>query len=273
MKKRCPIPSFLVVAVMCIIVFLLVVYMVQSSQKDRFVLMDNGKNWRVPIYCINLPSEYTRREHILKMFGSFVEIVDAVDTRNNNWQKYSHYLSDDGLKQMKRSELTKTRRQHYELTPGAIGCFLSHIKCWNKFLDLDPLDKEFVFILEDDTMPAISFDKTFTHIVEDFPPKCDILLCDFLAFGNIEDETYNGLEYRRLHPPSGFYLLNAYFITAGGIKKIFEDLHKRNNKFYKQLDSHLTDLINDGTIQVLTLEKQECFQIGISPTSIQTFTI
>lgn len=270
MKKKYSIHPFLIVAVLCLLVLLATNHM---TTKDRFVLADNGKNWRVPIYCINQASEYSRREHILKTFGSFVEIVEAVDTRDNKWQNYSHYLTDEGLRQMKRSEMTKTRRQHYELTPGAIGCFLSHIKCWNKFLELDPLDKEFCFILEDDTMPSVSFDKTFTQIVDDFPPKCDILLCDHLAFGDMEDETYNDVEYKRLFPPCSFYLLNAYFITAGGIKKIFNDLHERGNKFHKQLDSHLTDLLNDGTLNILILKEQQCFQIGISPTSIQTFTI
>lgn len=271
MKKKYSIHPFLIVAVLCVVVVLIAGN--QMTTKDKFVLADNGKNWRVPIYCINLPTEHSRREHILKTFGSFVEIVDAIDTRDNKWQNYSHYLTDNGLRQMKRSEMTKTRRQHHELTPGAIGCFLSHIKCWNKFLDLNPLDKEFVFILEDDTMPSISFDKTFTKVVDNFPPKCDILLCDHLAFGEMDDETYNDVEYKRLVPPCSFYLLNAYFITAGGIKKIFKDLHRRDNKFEKQLDSHLTDLLNDETINILTLKEQECFQIGISPTSIQTFTI
>lgn len=267
-KKYSSLQPFLIAVVVSVV---FVAFMMRT--KDRFVLIDNGKNWRVPIYCINLPSEHSRRQHILKTFGSFVEIVEAVDTRDNKWQNYSHYLTDEGLRQMKRSEMTKTRRQHHELTPGAIGCFLSHIKCWNKFLDLDPLDKEFVFILEDDTMPSISFDKTFTKIVEDFPPKCDILLCDHLAFGETDEETYNDIEYKRLVPPCAFYLLNAYFITARGIKKIFEDLHNRDNKFEKQLDSHLTDVLNDGILNILTLKEQECFQIGISPTSIQTFTI
>lgn len=261
---------FLILAVVYLVV-LLFLYLDGRRRKDRFILTDNRKN--VPIYCINLASEQDRREHIRKMFGQFVEIVEAVDTRDNKWRNYTHYLDEEGMRQMKRSELTKTRRQHYELTPGAIGCFLSHIKCWNKFLEMDPLDKDIVFILEDDTMPSVSFDKTFEKIIGDFPPKCDILLCDFVAFGDIEEETYNEIEYRRLYPPSGFYLLNAYFITARGIKKIFNDLHQRNNRFHKQLDSHLTDLLNDNILHVLTLKEPQCFQIGISPTSIQTFTI
>lgn len=270
MKKIISIPPFLIIAVLLLICIVITVF---KQTKDKFVLIDNGKNWRVPIYCINLATEYGRREHILKTFGSFVEIVEAVDTRDNKWQNYSHYLTTEGIRQMKRSEMTKTRIQHYELTPGAIGCFLSHIKCWNKFLDTNPLDKEFVFILEDDTMPSISFDKTFTQIVDDFPPKCDLLLCDHVAFGEMDEETYNDIEYKRLIPPCYFYLLNAYFITANGIKKIFSDLYRRDNKFYKQLDSHLTDLLNDGVLNILILKEPQCFQIGISPTSIQTFTI
>lgn len=268
-KNNSPLWTFLLIFI--IISFL--IYINQTTTKDRFVLTDNGKNWKVPIYCINLPSEESRKEHILKTFGNFVEIVEAVDTRDNKWQEYSHYLTDEGIQQMKRSEMTKKREQHYELTPGAVGCFLSHIKCWNKFMDTLPSDNEFVFILEDDTMPSVSFDKTFTKIVDDFPPKCDIILCSHLAFGEMEPLTYNDVEYKKLVPHCAFYLLNAYFITARGIKKIQDDLHRKNNKFYKQLDSYLSDLLNEGVLNVFILKENECFQIGISPTSIQTFTI
>jgi GR25 family glycosyltransferase involved in LPS biosynthesis len=270
-KKYVYVYPLSILVFLCLVVAIIV--HMNHTTKDHFVLIDNGKNWRVPIYCINLPSEETRREHIIKTFGSFVEIVEAVDTRDNKWQEYSHYLTEKGIKQMKRSELTKTREEHYELTPGAVGCFLSHIKCWKKFLDTNPSDNDFIFILEDDTMPSISFDKTFTQIVEDFPPKCDILLCSHLAYGEMEPFTHNEVEYKRLVPYCAFYLLNAYFITARGIKKIMEDLFKKDNKFSKQLDSYLTDLLNENLINIVILKENQCFQIGISPTSIQTFTI
>ena len=240
------------------------------SIKDRFVMPEKGDT---PIYCINLQSEVDRREHILKMFGPHVEIVDAVDTRKDKWREYSHYLNDEAIWQMKRTIRNKKREHHYELTPGAVGCFLSHVKCWNKFLDTYPSDGNFVFILEDDTMPSITFSKTFARIVDDFPPDCDILLCSHLIFGEMDFVDHNGLELKHLRPRCSFYLLNAYFITARGIKRILNDLFKRGNKFYKQLDSHLSDLVNDEIIQVYALKENECFQMGISATSIQTFRV
>jgi len=262
----------LLISVVIVLVVLIILF-TRGTTKDKFKLLDNGRNWKVPIYCINLATEEARKEHILKVFGPYVEIVEAVDTRDNKWQNYSHYLTTEGLKQMKRSEITKKRDQHYELTPGAIGCFLSHIKCWNKFLDTYPSDNDFVFILEDDTMPSVSFDKTFTKIVNDFPPKCDIILCSHVAYGEMEPVEHNDVEYNRMVPYCAFYLLNAYFITARGIKKIMSELHKNDNKFYKQLDSYLTDLLNEGALNIFILKESECYQVGISPTSIQTFTI
>lgn len=261
-----------IILLLFIIVF--IAYICLSTTKDKFRLLEKDIKYKIPpIYCMNLPSEIKRREHIQDVFGSYVEIVEAIDTRDDKWKEYSHYLSEEGLQQMRRSEMTKKRLKHYELTPGAIGCFLSHIKCWNKFLDTYPLDGDFVFILEDDTMPSVTFHKTFANIVNGFPPDCDIILCSHLAFGEMEPVEYNWVEYKKLVPRCAFYLLNAYFITARGIKKILNDLFKKDNKFYKQLDSHLTDLLNDGVINVYILKESECFQIGISATSIQTFTI
>ena len=268
-KKACAYNKNLIV-IICVVLVLFITWTMIRTNKDKFMLFDKGTT---PVYCINLASETVRREHILSTFGPYVEMVEAVDTREGKWREYMHYITDEGIRQMKRSEFTKTREQHYELTPGAVGCFLSHIKCWNKFLDIFPSDSDFVFILEDDTMPSVYFDKTFANITKDFPPLCDIILCSHLAFGEMEPIDYNGIQYKHLRPRCAFYLLNAYFITARGIKKILNDLHIKGNKFYKQLDSHLSDLINLDKITVYTLKENECFQLGISPTSIQTFTI
>jgi GR25 family glycosyltransferase involved in LPS biosynthesis len=258
---------FLVVG-LCLLIIL---WATACTTKDRFVLLKGTKE--IPMYCINLSSETTRRKHIQDVFGPYVEMVDAVDTRNDAWKQYSHYLTEEGVKQMKRSERTKKRYNHYELTPGAVGCFLSHIKCWNKFLDTYPSDGDFVFILEDDTMPAPTFTQTFSKIVGDFPPRCDILLCSHIAFGEMERFTHNEKDYRRMRPISAFYLLNAYFITARGIKKILGDLDQKDNKFYKQLDSYLSDLVNQEKLEVCLLQEIECMQVGLSPTSIQTFAM
>lgn len=268
MKKKTN-KSFYLWMVLVFIGFILYL-LLQHNSKDKFLLMEPVKT---PIYCINLASEETRRKHILETFGDYVQIVEAIDTRNNKWLNYTHYLTEDGLRQMKRSGETKRRQQHYELTPGAIGCFLSHIKCWNKFLDTYPSDGDFVFILEDDTMPGAKFDKTFTTISQHFPPRCDLLLCSHLSYGEMEEVEHMGIQYKFLRPRSAFYLLNAYFITARGIKKILNDLFKKDNKFYKQLDSYLSDLLNENIINVFLLKENECFQVGISPTSIQTYTI
>jgi GR25 family glycosyltransferase involved in LPS biosynthesis len=266
--------QYLLWGLLILFLVIVLVFTCLSTTKDKFRLLENDIRYKVPpIYCINLASETKRREHIQDVFGSYVEFVEAIDTRDDKWKEYSHYLSEDGIHQMRRSELTKTRQKHYELTPGAIGCFLSHIKCWNKFLDTYPNDGDFVFILEDDTMPAVTFHKTFANVANAFPPECDLLLCDHLAFGDMEQVEHHGVEYRKLLPHSAFYLLNAYFITARGIKKILHYLFKNDNKFHKQLDSYLSDLSKEEVITVYTLKDNECFQIGISPTSIQTFTI
>lgn len=267
MKKK---TSHFLLAVATVL-FLIILWKTCGNTKDKFIILKDTR--KVPIYCINLPSEVSRKNHILDVFGPYVEIVEAVDTRGGKWQDYSHYLTEKGIEQMKKSEQTKKREQHYELTPGAVGCFLSHVKCWNKFLDTYPSDEDCIFILEDDTMPSMTFDKTFSKIVNDFPPQCDIILCSHLSFGEMKPVEHNGVAYNHLKYYSAFYLLNAYFITARGIKKIMNDLAERDNKFYKQLDSYLSELVNDNIIQVFTLKDNECFQVGISPTSIQTFTI
>jgi GR25 family glycosyltransferase involved in LPS biosynthesis len=87
--------------------------------------------------------------------------------RENLLKKYKHVtFNDSGLK-MYKNELIKIiepsalksifdnyRKEHYELSYGAVGCSLSHFNLWKK-LEIDNLDS--IIIFEDDAYPSFNF--------------------------------------------------------------------------------------------------------------------
>ena len=224
----------------------------------------------LPIYCINLESESERRSYIEKSFsdqGLHINMVPAVDTRGELWKKYIHHLTDDGKKCLQDALYNKKRKHHHELTPGAIGCFLSHVKTWSLLMESD---QNVCLILEDDSSPPPDFSNQLTKILSKLPSDTDIFLLNHIINGgskNVDDDIM------KMDPPIAFYYMNCYLITRRGIEKIMNDLDANNNQFYKQIDSHLSDLINIHVLQVYFLKEPICHQVFVSPTTIQTITI
>lgn len=225
-----------------------------------------------PIYCINLETETLRRNHIRMAFAplsSRIEFVAAVDTRENKWQEYIMHLNEEGVKQLQKNLVKKKRDFHFELTPGAIGCFLSHIKTWRQFQTQYP-DQSFALILEDDSIPKPAFFSTLMKTIDNIPKDADIILLNYLMAG--EKTRVDG--FFRMGRRSIFYLLNCYIITQQGAGKILDQFeNKDDSKFHKQIDSYMTDLIRNGIITVYCIPESICPQAYITPTSIQVWSV
>jgi len=109
------------------------------------------------------------------------------------------------------------RRSHYEIaTLGAVGCSLSHIDIWKKFL---ATDSKYCFVMEDD---CILTDETFTHIntlIPNLPPKWGVWLLGMyspnLVFSPMHTKPWN-----RIY---SFTASHAYVITRDAAKTFLQD--------------------------------------------------
>uniref|UniRef100_A0A6C0KBD9 Glycosyl transferase family 25 domain-containing protein n=1 Tax=viral metagenome TaxID=1070528 RepID=A0A6C0KBD9_9ZZZZ len=107
------------------------------------------------------------------------------------------------------------RTMHYQLTPGAIGCYLSHVKLWKYILD-NNLDN--VLIFEDDAKVPPNFEvklKTALHNVNAVDPDWDIFILDVLCRDCVP-VTEDIIKVNK------FYLLHAYVMRRKGVEKIFK---------------------------------------------------
>lgn len=245
-----------------------------QPQTDEWEQEEEDVPKRCPFYCINMESAYKRRKHIHNAFvnnmGLNVEFIPGVDTRGKQWEKYKRFLTNDGLSRLQIAIQKNRRLRHHELTPGAVGCFLSHVACWKKFLGTNPKDNDMVFILEDDSQPHPEFLDVLDSVLQSPPPDADLILFSYISFGNKTKVKYGNMEYELLRRPSRFYLLNAYMISGKGARKTLDLLEKNDMRFEKQIDSHMTDLVNLGHINVYNLMEDMCPQTPLGPTSIQT---
>ncbi|MCH9664364.1 MAG: glycosyltransferase family 25 protein [Gammaproteobacteria bacterium] len=121
-------------------------------------------NYRIladlPIYVISLKRATERRQQIkerLDGLGLKFELIDATDERQG--------LSDAEL-----SLLGLSSQSDYKpsLTPGALGCLISHLRCYQKLLSSS---SEYALILEDDAELGQDFIRILDSILSMRPER------------------------------------------------------------------------------------------------------
>jgi len=257
----------LVVLLLLFIFFLMIFFLLRRHW------VRSHKKIHVEVHCINLPSDDLRKQSIQEYFKDFpypIQFVDAVDTRNDQWRRYKDQIDPTVFQELEVNIKRKRRLEHHQLTPGAVGCFLSHFKCWDNYL-LSPLSLEdsssVLLVLEDDSRPTPEFMSRFRDIVLKLPKDAD--MCNLNHIVN-QPTNVNNNEFFQLEPTGNFYLMNCYLITRKGILKIKDHYQTyQNGKMYKQIDSYLSELHQKQVLNIYFYKESICPQ-GYFWTNIQT---
>ena len=139
-------------------------------------------------------------------------VVEGVDGGKLNVDKQD--LTELARAELKQLETTGYRSKHYQLTRGAIGCYLSHIRAWNQILK-DGSNIGLVF--EDDANIPIGVQGSINEAMRNAPPDWDIVLM------GVACHTCNGVRTRPgFLRVKKFWLLHCYLIKASAIQKIFK---------------------------------------------------
>jgi GR25 family glycosyltransferase involved in LPS biosynthesis len=216
-----------------------------------------------PIYCISLPSEYKRRNSIKKYFKNII-FFDAIDTRNELWKFYQNQLTNQAILQLEWTIKYKIRKYHYDLLPGAVGCFLSHIELYKL---LSKKNENIFLILEDDSKPNINFSSQLNKILKNIPHNMDFYFLNYQIIGNLKYiSKYNCYI---LPSYSNLYLMNCYLISKKGINKILDFFEK----IEWQIDSWLSKLNSKGLLNIYCSKEILCPQSYQFNTSIQIYSV
>ena len=224
----------------------------------KYNTVNSNANWQFDeMYLINLK----RRPDRLK---KFMEKFNQSDLKNNNILKFNAidgsildinkiFISDVAKAEIKQIETTGFRTKHYQLTRGAIGCYLSHIQVWEHILDSK---HNAAIIFEDDANVPVNIKQTIQNNMRYIPKNWDIVL-----FGYYCKDCKPGLKYNKVNR---FILLHCYAINRNAVLKIL----KSNTLFpiTQQIDSLISELSN--ILNIYTFEKNIVSQFG-SRTDIQ----
>lgn len=209
------------------------------------------------IYLINLKRRPDRLKNFLKHYNdsdigkySLVKF-DAID--GSKLDVESVPLSELAQAELQQLETIGFRNKHYQLTKGAIGCYLSHVKVWEHILKNN---HSIALVFEDDAKVPSNFLKQTKKYIKNVPNNWDIILLGYLCNKCLEYKEYNKVER--------FMLTHCYLIKKETILKIL----KTNSLFpiTQQIDSYMSEL--SSIINIYTIKNKYVKQFG-SRTDIQ----
>jgi GR25 family glycosyltransferase involved in LPS biosynthesis len=185
------------------------------------------------IYLINLKRRPDR-------YKQFMKYYTASELQNDPLIKFNAIdgslldvnnipLTDLARNELKQLDNSGFRTKHYQLTKGAIGCYLSHVKLWEHILKTNT---EYALVFEDDAKIPKRIKKIIDKQLKYIPSDWDIIL-----FGHMCTEC---IAYKNYYSVNRFMLTHCYLIKRTAIIKIMET----NTLFpiSQQIDSHLSEL-------------------------------
>ena len=232
-----------------------------TSTSQSSNLMDPPSSVQDAVYLINLDKRPDRLEEFNTAYEkSNIPIpftrISAVNGKNielDNEMLLTNLARDEINEYIN----TGYRTKHYQLTKGAIGCYLSHVNTWEKILKDN---REIALIFEDDTTLPSNIQTVLNNRMKAAPPDWDIMLL------GVQCHTCKGLETRPgFVKVERFWLTHAYMIKKRGIEKIF----KSGTIFpiSQQIDSYLSELSNH--VNIYALNPSVCNQKNNLGTDIQ----
>lgn len=216
-------------------VIIIIGYLIFRNQE----LFENFTEDDFDVYVINLVSNTERLE-------SFKYQYEKSDLA---WKKYIvypavvgkeldiiKYVTPDAYNQVMETDATKRRKHHYDITKGAVGCYLSHLDIYRK---IAASNKKYGLIFEDDVMIATDFYKRMLYGLNTVPDDWDIYLLGLICLKcDIKSEYIN---------VNRFWGLHGYLVKKETAQRLVNYLDKLISK---QIDADISLLIKEKKVKV-----------------------
>lgn len=189
------------------------------------------------VYLINLDRNKDRLQRFKNEYNSCdlrfknVKRIPAIDGKKLN---IAEYVSDRAFKEIKSIETSGYRTKHYQLTRGAIGCYLSHLKAYEQ---IAKSNVEWGLIFEDDVSISKNFYAKLNNILSKIPNNWDMLLLGCHCQKCKKYDLYSHVKK--------FILLHCYIVKRETAEKLFKKLSEK--RIEQQIDSELSDILIKGT--------------------------
>lgn len=228
-----------------------------STRKTSMPFVFRSNNIRV--YLINMDKSIDRLERFRNTLAksdlknvSF-ERISAINGKALNLKPL---LSKRSYDRLLKTEKKGYRLYHYELTRGAVGCYLSHMKAYEKIIQQK---EDIAFIFEDDVkLVRPNILEEMNDVLPMIPADWDILNLGCLCFVCGKFNAY--------YDANRFFLMHAYIVRKSTASKLLHLLEKR--PITQQIDAQYSDFAEKGMMKYYCLRDKLAVQYDMG-TNIQ----
>lgn len=224
----------------------------------------NGFVSKTRCYVINLHKNPERIARFRKRYESSdiramrCHRFEAIDGNELTDEEFQEHVHPRALRQMYETEASKVRKKHYQITKGAVGCYLSHLSLYRKLLKDPHADQYLIF--EDDAMFKTNLLELISHKMDEVPNDWDMVV-----FGAIrESGNMAGFDTIKINT---FWGLCCYVINKKGAEKITREFERK--KIDMQIDSVMTVMAIEERINIYGVVNKPAWHAKMS-TTIQT---
>jgi GR25 family glycosyltransferase involved in LPS biosynthesis len=220
-------------------------------------IFDSFKEKKITrVVVINLDKNTKRMENIQKHWDQSDFVLDlerfpAVVGANLD---PAEHVTPEALEELTETEQYGYRSKHHQLTRGAIGCYLSHVRILKQ---MKPGD--IYFILEDDAMFRPSIQSEVKRALRRAPGNWDMIL---LGYNNYKVSERHG-EFDKVR---SFWGTCGYLINYKGTQKFLEE---SGPKMDCQIDSLMGWMAASEKLNVWALQKRAVFTSPLYQSDIQ----
>jgi len=245
------------------IIIVTIFYLTISVYPEMYT--NNKLNTDFDIYVINLPSSKERLVHFIDQYNNTdlvstnINVFSAVNGKTLELEKY---VTPSAYEQIILTEKTNKRKYHYELTRGAVGCYLSHLEIYKKIAESD---KKYGLIFEDDVILHHNFGKLMLdgiHNINNIDPDWDIFLLGIMCIDCKTNTNY--IDVKR------FWGLHGYLVKKESAIKLVSLLDKLISK---QIDAEISLMIKYQKLKVYSIYPSiviQSNQFGTMQTTVDT---
>jgi GR25 family glycosyltransferase involved in LPS biosynthesis len=255
---------FIAVIILCCVLIDIKYKMINNKDFGRWNnFADQGR--REPfvdnIKCkvINMKKNVGRWKHFADKFEASdslrhmdLERIEAVDGADAAMRPAEFRIPAEVHETLMQADSSGGRTYHYELTKGAVGCYLSHVGVWEMLVRDN--DCNFYVVFEDDALVppnGVKFDLQAT--VQSAPRDWDVLLLGYIrtsphvARGDAAD-------FERV---AHFWGTHAYVISKAGAAKALEGW--KASGLTMQIDSAMSVMASHDALNVYALKNRIFF--------------
>lgn len=193
-------------------------------------------------FCINLDKDSRRYDNLRRSYY-------ASDLKPIQLERYSailgstvsieQWLSPSAMNEFYAVKKNGYRTHHYQLTTGAVGCFLSHYYLAKQLLDDSSTDT--YLILEDDVQLLPSAYTVMMSELEHAPADWDLIT---FYYHRVIGEPA-GMHFKHV---DGFWGMGTYLLNKKGARKIVDEVEQ--NKIDGQIDAYLSRMSQQNKIRL-----------------------